>query len=122
MPKPATKKKCANPNCSNPKCPFPHYANETVESEPVPPKKKIEATYLPYSNVEILTLERKKLPKDHSRTPTDNPSRNPTSALIRVCRNCRQSFGITVGEQEWYAKKSFSLPKRCYDCRQVCSA
>jgi hypothetical protein len=124
MPKPAPKKKCANPNCSNPKCPFPHYenANEVNTVPPAAPKKKIEATSVPYSHREFLKLEKiKKIPPDQTETLTvaENPARDPTSTIIRVCLYCRQTFGLTAGEQIWYANKSYSLPKRCSDCRTL---
>jgi hypothetical protein len=34
------------------------------------------------------------------------------------CIDCRKMFTWSVGEQEYYAQKNFSQPKRCPDCRQ----
>jgi hypothetical protein len=125
MPKPATKKKCANPNCSNPKCPFPHYvspaetANETktTNAPTLEPdsQAKNEATYLPYptGDREFLKLRMKKKTIDSPTTPV------PTSTLDIVCLHCGHQFGLTLAGQEFYARKSFQLPKRCRDCRVV---
>lgn len=30
---------------------------------------------------------------------------------------CRAKYTITAGEQEFFADKGFTLPKRCVDCR-----
>jgi CxxC-x17-CxxC domain-containing protein len=35
------------------------------------------------------------------------------------CADCKQEFTFTEGEQEFYAEKGFSDPKRCKDCRQA---
>ncbi len=35
-----------------------------------------------------------------------------------VCSDCGTEFVFTVREQEFYAEKGFSEPKRCKDCRE----
>jgi hypothetical protein len=35
------------------------------------------------------------------------------------CKDCGAEFEVSVGEQDWYAKKGWELPKRCKDCRAV---
>lgn len=35
-----------------------------------------------------------------------------------VERDCGKEFVITTGEQEFFARKGFTLPKRCKDCRE----
>jgi len=34
-----------------------------------------------------------------------------------VCKDCGTEFIFTVGEQEFYAQKGLTEPKRCKDCR-----
>ena len=34
-----------------------------------------------------------------------------------TCRDCRQAFTFTIGEQDFYASRGFSEPSRCPDCR-----
>lgn len=34
-----------------------------------------------------------------------------------VCRDCGETFCITVEEKKWYAEKGYKLPKRCSECR-----
>jgi CxxC-x17-CxxC domain-containing protein len=36
---------------------------------------------------------------------------------ILTCRDCRQAFTFTSGEQDFYASRGFSEPSRCADCR-----
>ncbi len=36
---------------------------------------------------------------------------------VLQCRDCGKDFVFTAGEQEFYAKKGFSDPARCRDCR-----
>lgn len=36
-----------------------------------------------------------------------------------VCKNCGKEFEFTVGEQEFYAEKGFSEPKKCKECREI---
>jgi len=39
------------------------------------------------------------------------------------CRDCRNDFTFTVGEQEFYAEKGFTNePTRCPDCRRAAKA
>ncbi|HBY46293.1 MAG TPA: zinc-binding protein [Chloroflexi bacterium] len=40
-----------------------------------------------------------------------------------TCRDCRNEFVFTVGEQEFYAEKGFTNePTRCPDCRRAAKA
>lgn len=34
------------------------------------------------------------------------------------CKDCRQDFNFSEGEQDFYDKKGFSDPVRCPDCRK----
>ncbi len=34
-----------------------------------------------------------------------------------TCSDCNQSFTFTVSEQDFYAQKGFSEPRRCPNCR-----
>ena len=36
-----------------------------------------------------------------------------------TCSDCGASFTFTEAEQEFYASKQLSAPKRCKDCRQA---
>jgi len=36
-----------------------------------------------------------------------------------TCVDCNSPFTFTAGEQEFYEKKGFVLPKRCKDCREL---
>lgn len=36
-----------------------------------------------------------------------------------VCEDCGQEFTFKSGEQEFYATKGFSAPKRCDNCRRA---
>ncbi len=40
------------------------------------------------------------------------------SDLELVCADCNQTFAFTAEEQERYAARNFSEPKRCPNCRQ----
>jgi Zn finger protein HypA/HybF involved in hydrogenase expression len=53
----------------------------------------------PYSNRRRITMEK-----------------NPVTLK---CKDCGAEFEVSVGEQDWYAKKGWELPKRCKDCRAV---
>ena len=33
-----------------------------------------------------------------------------------VCSNCNDEFEFTAGEQEFYAQKEYTAPKRCKKC------
>jgi hypothetical protein len=35
------------------------------------------------------------------------------------CADCRRSFTWTAGEQQFYAERQFSAPKRCAGCREA---
>jgi hypothetical protein len=37
--------------------------------------------------------------------------------LRLICKDCKAEFIFEQGEQDWYAEKGFSQPKRCPDCR-----
>ena len=36
---------------------------------------------------------------------------------IHTCKDCGKIFFINAKEKDWYAKKSYQLPKRCKACR-----
>ncbi len=36
-----------------------------------------------------------------------------------TCQDCGQSFTFSAGDQEFFAQKGFSEPKRCPDCRRA---
>lgn len=38
------------------------------------------------------------------------------------CQNCGKEFTFTAGEQEFYASKGFSEPKKCPECRAAAKA
>ena len=54
--------------------------------------------------------------KKHMSCRTCYEKRNMV-AERRTCGICGESFGITNGEKEFYAKKGFSLPRTCKNCR-----
>ena len=54
--------------------------------------------------------------KKHMSCRTCYEKRNMV-AERRTCGVCGESFGITNGEKEFYAKKGFSLPRTCKNCR-----
>lgn len=126
MPKQALKKKCANPNCTNPKCPFPHVVNEETKDLEIPPvvdpvlpkKKQIQATYVPSINREFMRLRNTEVEYHPPRPKSPPLPLDPDSPLSRICVECRQSFVLTITDQKYFAKKSYSLPKRCRECRQ----
>lgn len=35
------------------------------------------------------------------------------------CRDCKQPFTFTAGEQEFFEKKQFHPPARCKPCRDI---
>jgi hypothetical protein len=35
-----------------------------------------------------------------------------------TCADCHETFVFTEGEQEFYASKDFTPPKRCKPCRE----
>ncbi len=37
--------------------------------------------------------------------------------MIMRCQDCSVDFTFTVGEQNFYAEKNFTPPKRCSKCR-----
>lgn len=39
--------------------------------------------------------------------------------LVLTCKDCGVTFDVSEGEQSWYAKKGWEVPKRCKNCRQV---
>ena len=39
-----------------------------------------------------------------------------------TCKECGKSFTWTAGEQEFYAQKGFSEPKKCPECRAAAKA
>jgi hypothetical protein len=38
---------------------------------------------------------------------------------ILICRECRQEFVFSPGEQQFFAEKGFMPPKRCSACREA---
>lgn len=36
-----------------------------------------------------------------------------------TCKDCKQTFTFTAGEQEFFAKRQFHPPARCKPCRDV---
>jgi hypothetical protein len=38
--------------------------------------------------------------------------------LLLKCRECGERFLFTIGEQQFYKQRRFSLPKRCKECRE----
>lgn len=36
-----------------------------------------------------------------------------------TCAECKQPFTFTEGEQEFYAQRGYSEPKRCKPCRDA---
>ena len=36
-----------------------------------------------------------------------------------ICVDCGKAFDFTAGEQEYFASKGLSTPKRCKPCRQL---
>ena len=38
---------------------------------------------------------------------------------ILVCADCEQQFVFTASEQDFYAQRGFSEPKRCTSCRNA---
>lgn len=36
-----------------------------------------------------------------------------------VCKDCKNEFTFTAGEQEFYAERNFTEPIRCKDCRDA---
>lgn len=43
--------------------------------------------------------------------------KNAVSQMIK-CKDCGESFSITVGDQEWYASNNLRIPARCPTCRR----
>lgn len=35
-----------------------------------------------------------------------------------ICKDCGTEFVFTAGEQEFYAQKGLTEPKRCKECRE----
>ena len=36
-----------------------------------------------------------------------------------VCADCGKEFTFTAGEQEFFASKGFTEPKKCKECREA---
>ena len=45
------------------------------------------------------------------------PEGLPTDQIF-VCRDCKEDFVFSSGEQRFYSEKSLELPKRCPACRE----
>jgi hypothetical protein len=43
-------------------------------------------------------------------------------SITLKCKDCGAEFEVTTGEQDWYAKKGWELPKRCKGCREIVKA
>ena len=39
--------------------------------------------------------------------------------LYERCKSCGKVFYVSEWEKEWFERKNFSLPKRCYVCRKA---
>lgn len=52
---------------------------------------------------------------------SDNQTTTTTGAggQLLTCEDCGQQFEFTAGEQEFYAEKGFTPPKRCQTCRKA---
>lgn len=42
-----------------------------------------------------------------------------TTDKALTCVDCRQEFAFTASEQEFYAERQFSEPRRCPSCRAI---
>jgi len=43
-----------------------------------------------------------------------------TTAVSRVCVECRETFELTAATVDWYLRvKGLTLPKRCRACRKA---
>lgn len=43
----------------------------------------------------------------------------PYTDKVLTCQDCHQSFTFSADDQEFFATKGYSEPKRCPDCRQA---
>lgn len=43
----------------------------------------------------------------------------PYTDKVVTCQDCGQSFTFSADEQEFFATKGYSVPKRCPSCRQA---
>jgi hypothetical protein len=39
--------------------------------------------------------------------------------ITKICKDCSGPFEITEREQEFFAQRDLSQPKRCKDCRRL---
>lgn len=53
-----------------------------------------------------------------TRANTTSPTNGEGDQTLN-CRDCKQPFVFTVGEQGFYAEKGFSIPARCKPCRDI---
>jgi CxxC-x17-CxxC domain-containing protein len=42
-----------------------------------------------------------------------------TTDKVLTCVDCRQEFAFTASEQQFYADRQFSEPRRCASCRAI---
>ena len=42
-----------------------------------------------------------------------------TTDRVLTCADCRQEFAFTASEQQFYADRQFSEPRRCPSCRAI---
>ena len=47
----------------------------------------------------------------------ENRIKNEVAKTV-VCKNCGNTFDLTVGEIEWYSKHNLAEPVRCPSCRK----
>lgn len=48
----------------------------------------------------------------------DENRRKYEVAKTVVCKNCGNTFDLTVGEIDWYSKHNLAEPVRCHSCRK----
>ena len=39
-----------------------------------------------------------------------------------TCKDCKKVFRFSIEDQEFYAEKHFTPPKRCHKCREIYKA
>jgi hypothetical protein len=50
--------------------------------------------------------------------PTENVRCGATWGRKLVCQDCHRQFSWPVGEQNYYAERSWAPPRRCKPCRR----
>ena len=71
-----------------------------------------------------LEPEKKARPEKAAETARTQPPVTTSSSQDRVlvCLNCKQNFDFTARDQQFFATKGFSDPKRCKSCRDKADA